>query len=313
MKKIKLADGIEVTTFAPAADFNPLTASAAALVANGFPHMPDDPQQRERYARLWGRIKNRFSYVEPTFRVNSDRFHGPRKRQPDAMEKSGNWSGGVVYAPKGQAFKWVEGDWTVPSVAAPTNPITGRPVPGWYYCASWIGIDGDGSFDVLQAGVECEVFQSGTAITHVIYPWWEWAPAPEYQITNLTFSPGDHVSMLICSAAGPGSTTATVYFYNLTTGASTSFSPTAPADTKLVGNSAEWIVERPSIGGVLTELADYGEILFSNCEAFTDNATVDGATGDNIDMIASWGLCSSSSLIPPTMIRCDYQPDPGKN
>ena len=37
----------------------------------------------------------------------------------------------------------------------------------WYYCASWIGLDGDGSGDVFQAGVECEVYRSGSSITRV--------------------------------------------------------------------------------------------------------------------------------------------------
>jgi hypothetical protein len=144
MKKLTLDGDIKVFTFAPPANFNPFTASAAELEKSGFPPIPDDPQHRARYEQVFNQIKNKLHYIEPTFRVNADRQHGPRHRAGGGhaaaaevgagTETSGNWSGGVVYAPAGQSFKWVEGDWIVPDVGAPTQ---GK----WYYCASWIGID----------------------------------------------------------------------------------------------------------------------------------------------------------------------------
>lgn len=39
----------------------------------------------------------------------------------------------------------------------------------WYYCANWIGIDGDGSGDVCQMGIECNVYRSGTCSTRTTY------------------------------------------------------------------------------------------------------------------------------------------------
>jgi hypothetical protein len=48
---------------------------------------------------------------------------------------------------QGQSFIKIQGDWVIPDDDAPTTNK-------WYYCASWIGIDGDGSSDVCQAGVE---------------------------------------------------------------------------------------------------------------------------------------------------------------
>jgi hypothetical protein len=188
----------------------------------------------------------------------------------------------------------------VPDVDAPTQNQ-------WYYCATWIGIDGDGSGDVFQAGVECEVYRSGTSLTRHIYPWWEWYPTPEVQITNLTFSPGDMITMVLCSAQAAGSTTGTVYFTNRTTGASTSVTLTAPGTTKLVGNSAEWIVEAPTVGGTQSALADYGEVFFSVCEAETNgNALVNGGTGNNINMTAGGSVVSNGNLITPTIIQCLY-------
>ena len=302
MKKLTLEGDIKVATFRPPSkDFNPFTASPAELAVSGFPAMPEDPQHRARYEKVYEQMKNKLNFIEPTFRVNTDKMHGPRQRATKAgTETSSNWSGAVVYAPQGQSFRWVEGDWVVPDVDAPT---TGK----WYYSASWIGIDGDGSNDVFQAGIECEVFRSGNSITRHIYPWWEWYPTPEVQITNFTVNPGDMVTMILCSTQGAGSTTGTVFITNRTTGDSTSVSLTAPGNTKLVGNSAEWIVEAPTVGGSQSAIADYGEVFFSVCEAFTNTGTtVNGGTGNNINLNAGGTVVSQGNLISPTVVQCLY-------
>jgi len=301
MTEITLESGIKIRTFRPPRGFDPLTASAAEVVKNGFPERPEDSHNLERYRRVFGQLKDKFDYIEPTFRVNTDRVHGPRKRLAAAgTETSTNWSGAVVFAPRGQSFKWVEGDWVVPDVDAPTKNQ-------WYYCANWIGIDGDGSPDVCQAGVECEVYRSGNSFSRNIYPWWEWYPLSEVQITNLNINPGDMVTMLICTT-GANATTASVFFSNRTTGASTSLNFSAPAGTKLVGNCAEWIVEAPTVGGAQSAIADYGEVFFSVCEAFTtSNTTVNGGTGDNINMTAGGKTVSAGNLITPTVVQCLYE------
>jgi Peptidase A4 family len=302
MAQFALDQGVKITTFEPPPQgFNPLTAAQAELTKYGLPTRLDDAHHLERYKQVWAQLKGKYHYIQPTFRVNSEKSHGPRKRRPtDSTETSGNWSGGVVYAPSGQSFKWIEGDWVVPDVDAPTQNQ-------WYYCANWIGIDGDGSGDVCQAGVECEVFQSGTSITRHIYPWHEWFPAPEVQITNLAINPGDMVTMLICTGQAAGSTTATIYFSNRTSGASTSYSITAPGTTKLVGNSAEWIVEAPTVGGSQSAIADYGQVFFNVCEAQTNNGTtLNGGSGNNINMTAGGNAVSNGSLVSPTVVECQY-------
>jgi hypothetical protein len=164
----------------------------------------------------------------------------------------------------------------------------------------------DGSRDVCQAGVECDVYQSGGSITRQIYAWWEWYPNFEVQITNLAVSPGDMVTMLICTS-GPNATTASVYFSNRTTGASTSFSFNAPSGTHLAGNSAEWIVEAPTVGGAQSAIADFGEVFFSVCEAFLTNGnTVNGSTGNNINLTVGGKVVAEGNLITPTLIQCLY-------
>jgi hypothetical protein len=301
MSDIALPGGQVVTTYEPPHGFTPLDADAGDLQKFGFPPRPDDPHHLARYEHVLNRLKGKLNYMSPTLRRNDEKFHGPRQRQPDAgVETSNNWSGGVVFAPSGQSFTWIEGDWVIPDVDAPTENQ-------WYYSASWIGLDGDGSGDVFQAGVECEVYRSGTSITRNIYPWYEWYPEPEIQITNLSVNPGDMVTLLLCSA-GAGSSSGSLYFTNRTTGDSTSLSFNAPSGTTLVGNCAEWIVEAPTVGGQQSSLADYGEVFFSVCEAFlTDSTTVNGGAGDNINMTDSSGVVvSDGNLITPTIIQCEY-------
>jgi hypothetical protein len=302
MSEISLEGGIKVTLFeSPPPGFDPVTASPSELLKYGCPLRPDDPHHLARFNRAFGHLKNKGHYIQPALQVNAHIFHGPRRRRPtDATETSTNWSGGVVYAPSGQTFKWIEGDWVVPNVSAPKQNQ-------WYYCASWIGIDGDGSQDVCQAGVECEVYQSGNSITRIIYPWWEWYPLPEVKITTLPINPGDMVTMLLCTPQGAGSTSATVYFNNQTSGASTSLTFYAPSGYHLVGNSAEWIVEAPTVGGTQSQLADYGEVFFSVCEAVTDKSTtVNGGSGDNINLQAGGRVVSQGNLITGTVVQCLY-------
>jgi hypothetical protein len=302
MKELTLGKSIKITTFdSPPQGFNPMTETSARLLQAGLPPRPEDPHHLERYQRVFAQLKGKFNYIQPTFRLREEKTHGARKRRTtDPAQTSGNWSGGVVFAPAGQSFKWIEGDWVVPDVDAPTPDQ-------WYYSASWIGIDGDGSPDVCQAGIECEAYRSGSSITRNIYPWFEWYPDAEVQITNLPISAGDMVTMLICTSQGAGSTTATCYFTNRTNGASTSFGFSAPAGTKLVGNCAEWIVEAPTVDGSQSEVADYGEVFFSVCEAVTTSGTtVNGGTGDNINMTNGSSVVSDGNLITPTVVQCLY-------
>jgi hypothetical protein len=120
-------------------------------------------------------------------------------------------------------------------------------------------------------------------------------------------NPGDMMTMLLCSAQGAGSTSGTVFLTNRTTGVSTSVQLTAPGGTKLVGNCAEWIVEAPTVAGAQSALADYGEVFFSVREAVTNNSmTVNGGTGDNINMTAGSSVVSDGNLIAPTVVQCLY-------
>jgi hypothetical protein len=251
-----ISKGFRIRTYElPPPGFNPLTAAPSLLLRYGFPTRPDAktaPELRKRWEAAFSRPR---TLITPEFHEVKGKYHGPAKRigkrghrKPGffniANATSTNWSGSVASPPLGHTFGWIQGQWTVPNPQAPGS--------GEFFASEWVGIDGAGSNDVLQAGTETDIFNIFFN-ARAIYAWWEWFPANEVAITNLPVSAGDTMYCLICGH----STNATVYMSNESTGVWTRFGITAPKGTTLVGNSAEWIVERPTVNGSITSLADY--------------------------------------------------------
>ncbi|HEY2311472.1 MAG TPA: G1 family glutamic endopeptidase [Gaiellaceae bacterium] len=259
----------------PPENFDPLQAEDRELLVFGYPARPDKDKHPELH-EMWTRMASRkLTMIEPQFALRTDKQHGIRNTI--ANDTSTNWSGAVSFAGKGDSATYVIGQWTVPDVVAPGL--------GSYYCASWVGIDGDGSPDVLQAGTECDVVSFGFFTAKQTYVWWEWYPNYEVQIANFPVTSGD---VMFCAICVHSDTEAGFYLTNLTTGASTSFTKTAPEGTRLTGNCAEWIVEAPTVNGGQSALARYGDVYFDECIAGTKNDhLLYGGDGDLITMVDS--------------------------
>src|SRR5947209_6697417 len=276
---IKFPNGAKVRTFlAPPSGFNPLKADHRQLLKHGFPRRPEEhPELMKHWEKVLSQSRN---YINPSFRRNENKKHGRRLKTKNSKsagtESSDNWSGAVVFAPSGTTMTWIYGEWTVP------NPYPIADDGTWYYSTAWIGIDGDGSNDVFQAGVECEAITSGGVTQRNIYPWWEWAPDFEIAIDNFPVSAGDVMHCLLCVTSN---TTGIAFYTNQSSGAFTSFELTAPSGTMLVGNCAEWIMERPQVGGVLSNLANYGVCYFDTAMAASSGGDLLGPSdGDIINM-----------------------------
>jgi hypothetical protein len=176
-----------------------------------------------------------------------------------------------------------------------------------YSASTWIGIDGDnGSGDIMQAGCDSDVQTTGGSPQHQYNPWWEWFPAGSFWITNLTFNPGDEISLLICITAG-STTSAAVFFSNNTTNTGGFFHATAPAGTSVAGSSAEWIVEalQSQIG---FSLAKFDTVDFTDCNAGTQaGTTVQSGSGQLIDMTNGSGtVITNASLVGSTEVQVKY-------
>ena len=81
----------------------------------------------------------------------------------------------------------------------------------------------------------------------------------------------------------------------------------APDNILLMGNSAEWIVERPGFSdGSLTQLADYGTVQFTHAHAERiDGATMTPADGDTISMTEHGKKVSTATTTGET-VTCTF-------
>jgi hypothetical protein len=192
-------DGSRIIAFPrPPAGFDPLAAFSATLEHYGFPSRRGDPNSLERYRRVWARIKDRYKYVEPAFRIGRGRSH--RSPKP-TFSPDTNWSGGVVSPTAAQSFCGLQAEWIIPNVYPPNQTDE-------FWIGSWIGLDGysgAGITELLQAGVGQDVYYLGGSLHRDINAWFEWYPYDPVTITNLPISPGDLVTVILSTPSGKGS------------------------------------------------------------------------------------------------------------
>jgi hypothetical protein len=150
-------------------------------------------------------------------------------------------------------------------------------VPGIFPAASeediimafWVGIDGWGNQQVLQAGTAVTVHPNATV------EWWAWGEwwteefkDPPVKVENLPISPGDTVSVLVCA---PTPQHGFVTVHNLTTGQARSMVLPGRDGISLEGATAEWAVE-----GISSALPVFlPSVTFTNCIAGTKSTTFD--------------------------------------
>jgi Peptidase A4 family len=269
------------TFVAPPTTFNPIAASAEELQQYGFPPRPDQAKALEAY-NVWAKAVS-----APQTRLASPQLeqtsisNGPARIQPSAESKapasefnsspsnsisakSYNWSSYVDYdnVTKPFAKSYIYAYWIVPVA----QHAFGDGLPsGWDYSSQWVGIDGWGSPDVLQAGTEADAFLSGSNKATFYAAWIEWYPFNESRISNFSVAPGDEMFVEVWNTSA---TAGHAYLLNVTTQQSVALAFNAPSGTTLVGNSAEWVVERPGISGGLAPLTNYVACPFDACYAF---------------------------------------------
>jgi hypothetical protein len=177
----------------------------------------------------------------------------PRPSGATGADVSDNWSG---YAATDGAYTAVSGTWVVPTVNA-DNGDTGAGD------ATWVGIGGTDSHDLIQAGTDAAVLGTG----RVRYSAWiEMLPAVA-QTVPLTVSPGDTVSASITRQSG---TNWQITLQNRTTGQQ--YQTTVQYTSSL--SSAEWIEEAPVSGRQLVTLDNFGSVQFTEASAVKDGKQV---------------------------------------
>ena len=191
--------------------------------------------------------------VQPTTQIITPGT-APSVTQPgtpaSVTSSSSNWSG---YAANGGTFTSVTATWTVPTVSATSSGAD----------ATWVGIGGLTTNDLLQAGTQAMVDGSGT----VEYSSWiEMLPQSSRNVP-LSVSAGDSVTVTITQQGGNDWLIA---MKNNTTNGS--YSVTVQYSSS--NSSAEWVQEAPSVGRGVISLDQFGTVKFSGASAVRDGKTM---------------------------------------
>jgi hypothetical protein len=163
--------------------------------------------------------------------------------------KSRNWSG---YVASGGTFTAVSGTWTVPTVA-PTGTSAD---------ATWVGIGGATTTDLVQAGTQALV-DKGV----VQYEAWIETLPQASQPVPLTVAAGDTVTVSI--------TQRSVNFWGISMiDVTTGGSWTGTVQYASSASSAEWIQEAPSTGKGVVILDRFGTVEFTNASTVMNGTAV---------------------------------------
>jgi hypothetical protein len=293
----------------PPAWLNPLTASDEDLAAFGFPPRPDAQGAPEIY-KSWQRAMaaSKRSIIPELQRT--DISHGPAqiKYLENSTATSNNWSAVVVESGASSyntktSFSIVQAEYVVPMASQAFGACTGS----WDRSSSWVGIDGasgSGAKDLFQAGTEADASCVNGIKSQEYYAWFEWVPDKPnlaVKLNGLPVSAGDDIFVQVWNTSA---THGYVYIVNETTNEYLNLSVPAPSGTTLVGNSAEWVVERPLPAGncstCFATLTNYTLDYFSNSAAKT-HAGSTYAPGSSSALQVTM-LSGSSAISYPTAL-----------
>lgn len=200
-----------------------------------------------------------------------------------------NWGGYAVatnFSSPQPVITAVGASWTVPQISISSSDT---------FSAIWVGIGGTFSTSLIQVGTEQDCING-----QIVYSaWYELLPQNSRTIADMIISPGDNITASV--AMENGSLDAwTINIRDLSNGQN--FHQTFFYYSSQL--SAEWIVERPTVNGQLSSLADFGQIIMSNC-----TATVNGITGNLGDFNFIQTLLENnqgSSLLDSSDISADH-------
>jgi hypothetical protein len=321
--------------------------SAEELATRGYPRRPDREDSKARATWLKA-VTQPMTFVPAKQVANPEITHGARCcGQPYAS----NWSGFQLQGPTNQSSSYalVTGTWNVPAVTgAPNGPVA--------YSAFWIGLDGFNTFTPVPTGLSVDLVQAGTeqnaqtmngvTITNY-YAWTEFLPQDPFEVVlpNFLVQPGDEIICSVWIGTAQSNLPATLSgqfawfsIHNVTRSEFTLISESRGyisgatgervphgifETTNVQGFEAEWIMERPTVNGILPDLADYGKTAMTGAHAQLNNSSTlvpaDISTILEIKMVSGFdslghpagNLLSSpaGAKTCPTVLTCTIIPD----
>jgi Peptidase A4 family len=249
--------------------------SEEELRQRSYPPRPNPAASPSAYA-TWLRVVSRPSTRVPAGVVTRPDMSHDHGQVTAGTGSFANWSGYELYGAKG-TYDSVVGEWYVPSVTSAS---------GYSYSALWVGLDGIGTSDLIQTGTEQNAFELFPYSFTSYYAFSELLPnqPSESVLTGLPISPGNLMwaNVGICDLTGlanPKGTYACFFIENESTNKYADFMVPL-GGTSFTGSEAEWIMERPWVGGQISQLANYNEAIMFSAEAQT-------AAGSNVPYNAS--------------------------
>ncbi len=195
---------------------------------------------------------------------------------------SHNWSG---YASTNGNFTSVTGTWTVPLVTGSGHTSAD---------ATWVGIGGVKSTDLIQAGTQNVISPSGQVTSSAFY---ELLPNTALDITGLQVKPGDSMTVSITEQS-----TTNQWLMTIRDNTTSQTYQTVETYTSSL-SSAEWIEEAPSDGTNILPLDNFGTMQFSGGGAVQNgtNVTIAGSGAFPIVMVNA----TNQSLATPSSLGAD--------
>jgi hypothetical protein len=175
-----------------------------------------------------------------TTRTVTSSATNPALQIPSGTERSRNWAG---YVATGGTFTAVTGTWNVPNITSSRSGVD----------ATWVGIGGVESNDLIQGGTQSVVDSLGRVSYEA---WYELLPGSTRQLP-IQVNAGDSVTVSLSKSS---ESQWQISFKNNTS--AQSYLLSVVYDSSL--SSADWIEEAPSGARNILPLDDFGTIQFTN-------------------------------------------------
>jgi hypothetical protein len=281
------------------------TLSQAELVRGGYPPRPG-PNQPADALNQWRAMISRPMTILPATGV----IDPTRVNYPETDVSVPTWSGPTLMS----AFTYgqIQGYWNVPNVLSHGKYIQ---LNATQYSSMWVGLDGGklmgGSTDVAQAGTDQNIYYNSNGSPFTTYrSWAEWAPDPETILPAVTAYPGDsmYASVFIGDSSGNYNTSGGYLWFdvaNLTRnyqtfgciGAASSCSSHPTHGQHFVGDTAEWIIERPYVNGQFNPFPNYGTAAMTSAEAWVSNDGYYNGHTYGTDAFNNYSIVSSGNTL----------------
>jgi hypothetical protein len=252
----------------PPANVDPLSLSDAQLALYGWPSHKVISQNPTAWKQHLSKAHLRVCGTSPS---RSHITHKLYRKSGESTKTSYNWSGGEAYGSRG-TFRWSSVYFDVPSISGSVGD----------HVSMWAGVGGDPAYagssqGLIQAGVDSSKTSSG------VYneSWWEIVSSnyslPEQNLPLSRLRAGDEVYVYVESNYNSSIYN---YFYieNDSAGSYNSYYDYSGHFSDSA--TGECILERPTVGGGLSPLANFGATYLYNC--------IEGASNGNFSGILNW-------------------------